>query len=669
MILRFTLLLILLNPLTLSSQCDHPDYDGLMAIYDSTNGTEWFSQNGWQEGKSGTACDPCNFNGNPWQFVTCNQGRVTGLYLSFNNLDGTFPDFELSELQELTVTDNEKLVGISSFSKTPKLKEITLTRTGLSGKLPDFRDAPQLELLNLNGNNYSSGIDELLLPNLEQLYLDANAFEGPLPNLDNFEKLTILNLQTNEFSGPIPDISLPNLSQLNLGTNQFTGELPVFENLPNLDFLILSHNLLEGTIHTFEANPKIKNISLNDNLFTGPVPDFKDHPNLTSLFFLASGNDLEGCYPESICDLLSISLVANYKLPFRGNAQNFCNSTSLVSVPCSENGQSELGIFNFQTCTCEAVGCDYYKADFDVLMAFYEATNGDNWNSNQGWRQGANGTQCSPCDYISFTGTWYGVKCSEGRVVAIDLDGSPTFTNIGVGGNNLNGDLQSLNLEKLKELYLDDNNLTGPLPAYTEATILENLVVSRNKLDGDLSVLQNLKNLKVFRGSYNNFEGSVPILSGIDSLQTFTCSHNMLTGCIDSSVCEIPLVDIRSNVMLPWEGDMDFLCDADLQIGAPCNILEEEEYAINEDCECVMKLETAADDIVNNAIICFPNPARQFVNVSGCDANSVFTIYNTHSQRVMTSQVSRIDVSRLPQGLYYIDVSGRSNVALKFLKI
>ena len=48
-------------------------------------------------------------------------------------------------------------------------------------------------------------------------------------------------------------------------------------------------------------------------------------------------------------------------------------------------------------------------AERDVLVALYRATHGDSWRRKQGW--------CTDAPLSE----WYGVKVSDGRVVALDL--------------------------------------------------------------------------------------------------------------------------------------------------------------------------------------------------------------------------------------------------------
>ncbi|MGB1250021.1 MAG: hypothetical protein ACPG8W_05265, partial [Candidatus Promineifilaceae bacterium] len=76
------------------------------------------------------------------------------------------------------------------------------------------------------------------------------------------------------------------------------------------------------------------------------------------------------------------------------------------------------------------------QIECEALVAFYSSTGGDNWTDSTGWMQ--TNTPCS----------WYGVDCSEGRIVHISRL-----------SNNLTGAIPAEigDLSALKELILSGN--------------------------------------------------------------------------------------------------------------------------------------------------------------------------------------------------------------------
>lgn len=79
----------------------------------------------------------------------------------------------------------------------------------------------------------------------------------------------------------------------------------------------------------------------------------------------------------------------------------------------------------------------------EALVAVFNATGGENWSNNTGWLQTGD-----PCQ-------WYGVACSDGVIVALDLF-----------GNNLTGalPLEIGGFSDLKTLTINGNPLNGPIP-------------------------------------------------------------------------------------------------------------------------------------------------------------------------------------------------------------
>ncbi|MEN8216500.1 MAG: Calx-beta domain-containing protein, partial [Pseudomonadota bacterium] len=66
--------------------------EGLVAIYNSTNGEQWDDNTNWT-----VTTTPCD-----WYGVTCSNGKVTRLYLYYNNLSGSLPA-EIGNLVNLKV--------------------------------------------------------------------------------------------------------------------------------------------------------------------------------------------------------------------------------------------------------------------------------------------------------------------------------------------------------------------------------------------------------------------------------------------------------------------------------------------------------------------------------------------------------------------------------------
>ena len=151
----------------LADHMNPDDMQVLIEFYKSTNGDGWVYKGGW-----------LNSSTHNWQGVELNdEGRVTGLYLSYNGLSGFIPN-SLGSLSQLTSLD--------------------LSNNQLSGTIPDSL-----------GN----------LSQLTSLFLSNNQLSGAIPkSLTNMTKLSTLDISGNQFSGPIPE-SLTQLVQENSNRN------------------------------------------------------------------------------------------------------------------------------------------------------------------------------------------------------------------------------------------------------------------------------------------------------------------------------------------------------------------------------------------------------------------------------------------------------------------
>jgi len=190
-----------------------------------------------------------------------------------------------------------------------------------------------------------------------------------------------------------------------------------------------------------------------------------------------------------------------------------------------------------------------------ALIALYNATNGDNWSKNDGWK-----TPPLHSDGFAMPGTennWYGITVSENHVIEINLtlnwlSGSiPTeLANLNnldalyLHDNQLTGSIppELGNLGNLKVLYLSTNQLTGSIPP--ELGNLNNLkwlYLYTNRLSGSIPPeLGNLSNLKVLYLFVNQLSGSIPPeLGNLGNLEILLLASNRLSGNIPTSLTNL----------------------------------------------------------------------------------------------------------------------------------
>ncbi len=184
--------------------------------------------------------------------------------------------------------------------------------------------------------------------------------------------------------------------------------------------------------------------------------------------------------------------------------------------------------------------------DKSALQALYNATDGDNWNSNTNW----NSTE--PLHQ------WHGVRVDSrtGRV-----------TIIGLANNNLNGSIpvEIGDLTALERILLSGNTLTGEIPSSIgDLTALEKLSLYNNALTGEIpSSIGDLTALESLHLSYNDLTGGIPSsIVDLTALKVLSLYNNTLTGEIPSSIGDLTALEEL------W------LTDNDLTGGIPSSIVD-----------------------------------------------------------------------------------------------
>ncbi len=247
------------------------DRAALVALYNATDGPNWTTSTNWLTDR------PLS----EWHGVdTDDNGRVTGLDLAFNGLNGEIPP-QLGSLANLS--------------------DLSLAANRLSGEIP-----PELGSLS----------------SLVWLWLGGNQLSGEIPlELGRLTNLEGLVLGHNQLSGEIPPElgNLANLKRLRLGGNQLSGEIPLeLGRLTNLEGLVLGHNQLSGQIPAELGNlSNLEELDLSGNRLSGEIPrELGSLPSLRVLSLME--NQLTGCIHEGLKDV-QINDLSELGLPFCGS--------------------------------------------------------------------------------------------------------------------------------------------------------------------------------------------------------------------------------------------------------------------------------------------------------------------------------------------------------------
>jgi len=453
-----------------------------------------------------------------------NLSELTQLYLADNRLDGCLPeiwrDIENNDLDEVGLqfcSDRDVLVTLYEATDGDNWLE---NRNWLSnrpigewyGVIVD--DGGRVIELNLSENELRGSMPPELgnLSKLEWLILSQNSLNGTIPSeLSYLSKLSLLSVFSNELSGSIPPElgNLANLEGLSLGANRLSGTVPPeFGNLTKLTLLYLHSNELSGSIPPELGElTQLESLALSGNRLSETIPP--ELGNLTQLKGLAlSFNRLTGRIPPQLNTLSGLEW-----LFLADNRLTGCVPEVWQDV--EENDLDEVGL---PICT-----------DKDALIAIYQATDGDNWVSNQNWLSNRP------------IGTWYGVITDENdRVVELDLS-----------ENELNGTIPSElgNLIYLEYLYLSENQLKGTIPSALSAlTNLIELSLWSNELTGPIPPeLGRLANLESLYLGDNELSGTIPTeLSNLTNLEYLGLNSNRLTGIIPVELGNLTNLELLS---------------------------------------------------------------------------------------------------------------------------
>eukprot|EP00253_Pinus_taeda_P018112 PITA_18112 len=97
--------------------------------------------------------------------------------------------------------------------------------------------------------------------------------------------------------------------------------------------------------------------------------------------------------------------------------------------------------------------------------------------------------------------------------------------------NNFNGHLEWLPFQtSLRELSLDHNNFTGPVPNLTNLISLERLYLQKNNLSGPVEWLSPLISLQELSLDDNDFTGPMPNLANLTKLERLNIENNNFSG-------------------------------------------------------------------------------------------------------------------------------------------
>ncbi|XP_072998662.1 brassinosteroid LRR receptor kinase BRI1-like [Typha latifolia] len=365
----------------------------------------------------------------------------------------------------------------------------------------------------------------LALASLEKLSLRAGNLSGTVDSAGGARcgaQLAEIDISGNDLRGSVSHVAAlagacSGLKSLNLSGNSL-GVYPDGKDrsssfsvgFSGLDTLDLSFNKISGEKDLrWLLSSGIRQLFLAGNLLSGSIPAISSCSSLQHLDL--SSNGLAGEIPAGVfgsCRSLAfLNLSANH---FTGTPPSDLSScSSLQALSLSNNNFS--GEFPIQTLA--------YMPNLKILELAFNAFNGSLPNS------------------IS-------------KLASLEL--------LDLSSNSLSGSIpsglcQNPGLISLKELYLQNNLFTGPIPeSLSNCSSLVSLDLSLNYLTGaipaSLGSLSSLRDLIMWQ---NSLEGEIPNeLSNIQTLENLILDYNGLTGGIPqglSNCTNLNWISLASN--------------------------------------------------------------------------------------------------------------------------
>ncbi len=494
----------------------HPDdYAALIALYNATNGANWFNSSGW-------LTDPDVEN---WYGITTDGSppsatrRVREIRLGSNNLTGRLPT-EIGNLVDARifwVMGNNIIDTIpSSVGNLVNLVDIRLHDNPISGEIPSsMGNLVNLQILGFGDMQLTGQIPTTFanLSSIQEIYIQGNDLTGNINpaifNTTNFPNLTLLRLAFNRLSGTIPNtLGDLNLSELSLNNNLFT-DMEDFSSKTSFNPAIL--NVAYNKLEFDDIKPNVPKFTLFTSSGYSPQAEFGTLQN----FALVSGASQSFSVSTPNPATPPTNTYQWYKddVPITGATSssytitnyNPSNDAGVYYCIATNSGVPGLELKSANVLVATDVG-GVFQQDYNALTDFYNAMGGDNWTNKTNWLTSAN------------VSTWFGVTVENFRVTAIRLP-----------NNNLVGNVDNTlkPLEDLRVLDLGNNQITGidlsPSEIYSTAP-LEILHLNNNLLNDDIGFfLSNIadayrSSLKSVDLSHNQFYGEI----GYDYFRDFT---------------------------------------------------------------------------------------------------------------------------------------------------
>ncbi|BBN05548.1 hypothetical protein MPTK1_3g14080 [Marchantia polymorpha subsp. ruderalis] len=374
------------------------------------------------------------------------------------------------------------------------------------------------------------------------------------PVLGQLQFLTVLDLSYNTFSGIIPDslCSHQSLLSLNLSMNSLSGSIPSdLSNCSSLEVLDLNANSLAGSIpDSLGGLQSLRYLSLWNNTLTNTIP--ASLGNCSSLQVLVlSLNSLSGSIPSQIGNLANLEELYIESNTLQGPIpSSIANCSALRELHLGENQlYGEIPVVIGRLAKLEYVTLQSNRLEMGIPSSLGDCLLLMQINLSFNRLNGTIPTSLGKLMNLQ-------VLNLEGNeiqgMIPAEFDHLPGLQELILGSNQLSGYVRGLNGSSLTEVRLNNNSLSGELPAFQSASNISTLNLSKNRLTGaipdSIGLLEHAVSIDF---SFNLLTGSIPSsLSSCKELESLDLSDNELSGGIPSSLGELSFmrfVDLSNN--------------------------------------------------------------------------------------------------------------------------
>lgn len=471
--------------------------------------------------------------------------------IELKNLNILLDSLHPSEIEKYRLSDsNEKIptyynfINLNSTTNQNQdtiidisLSKIRLLGIGDSGHV-DSLYFPNLQSLQILYCNISANLEKFNLPKLVELNLAGNKIDK-FPN-NNFLNLNRLNLSRN----PIKNYDFSKFTQLKY-LNLSETEVDIFDaqKIPSsfpdsMLFVGAKIQKIQNVNDELLSNNQNKLLDLSSNFlyftdlenfinFKGTLYYYNQNYFLDPVFFKKNGVDYAGISNPS---KKSVILWDSYEDSFLAREDTILLYNTMIAVfatvthPNFPYLKFESKAFSYQDTSLNFT-FKINDKDLSILNKLKNKVELSNLLNQVGWKEDF--SQIFSKKPSIFGISFYPVLKSKNQSnVLIDLQVSALILN----DLSLYGEIDSLDFEELKILYMPNNFLNGKLPVLGDKLVTIDL--SNNKFSGQLDYL-NQKNLLTLNLSRNKLEGNFPKTIS-NRIQQIDISFNKIATIADS---------------------------------------------------------------------------------------------------------------------------------------